>query len=126
MEDQSCKTPRWRELKALLNNIKPGEFQAKTTESCEPVIIDVRTEAEFQQGHIAGAINIDFLSDDLWEQIELMDKSKTYLIYCRSGRRSIRVCTLMRNGGFDNAKVFNLDGGIISWTAMKQPLEPAY
>ena len=80
-----------------------------------PVIIDVRTANEFQQGHIANAINIDFLAEDLWEKIETYDPKQTFFVYCRSGRRSIRVCTLMRNGGFDNNRVFNLDGGLVAW-----------
>lgn len=115
MEDKSCKTPRWRQLKALLNNLPPIQFRKAIGDTSNAVVIDVRTRQEFMQGHICNALNIDFLSENLWEEIEQMDKEKTYFIYCRSGRRSIRVCTLMRNGGFDNAKVFNLDGGLVAW-----------
>ena len=50
-----------------------------------------------------------------WDQIEALDTNKTYLIYCRTGRRSLRACTLMKNGGFDKEKVFNLDGGMTAW-----------
>jgi rhodanese-related sulfurtransferase len=46
------------------------------------------------------------------DKIEDLEKGKSYLVYCRSGRRSIRVCTWMRNGGFDNQKIFNLDKGL--------------
>jgi rhodanese-related sulfurtransferase len=115
MEDKSCKTPRWRQLKALLNNLPPIQFRAAIEHTSNAVIIDVRTHQEFLQGHICNAINVDFLSENLWEEIEQMDKNQTFFIYCRSGRRSIRVCTLMRNGGFDNTKVFNLDGGLVAW-----------
>ena len=116
MEDRSCKTPRWRQLKAQLNNIGPEEFKRMMQKADRPIIIDVRTEAEFQLAHIQEAVNIDFLAEDMWERIEALDPSCTFLVYCRSGRRSIRVCTLMRNGGFDNQKIFNLDGGFISWS----------
>ena len=122
MEDQSCKTPRWFHLKSLLNNIGPTSFKEKILQAVKPVIIDVRTAQEFRQGHIKGAINIDFLAEDLWERIEQYDPSHTFLIYCRSGRRSIRVCTLMRNGGFSNNRIFNLDGGIIAWQERFGPL----
>ena len=115
MEDKSCKTPRWRQLKALLNNLPPTQFREAIEHTSNAVIIDVRTHQEFLQGHICDAINVDFLSENLWEEIEQMDKKQTFFIYCRSGRRSIRVCTLMRNGGFDNSKVFNLDGGLVAW-----------
>ncbi len=113
-KDQTCKTPRWRMLKSQLNNISSAEF-AIASKAMDSVIIDVRTEKEFIFGHIPNAINIDYMSDDFWDKIELLDASKKYFIYCRSGRRSIRVCTLMRNGGFDNGKVFNLDLGFKDW-----------
>ncbi len=77
--------------------------------------MDVRTPDEFIMGHIDGAVNIDYLSGDFWEQIELLDASKDIFVYCRTERRSIRTCTLMRNGGFDNDKVFNLEGGYSLW-----------
>ena len=115
MEDRSCKTPRWRQLKALLNNLNPDQFKAAIEQTKNAVLIDVRTAPEFQEIHIENAINIDFLAEDLWEQIESFDPQQSFFIYCRSGRRSIRVCTLMRNGGFDNRRVFNLDGGLVAW-----------
>lgn len=113
-QDQTCKTPRWRMLKSQLNNISSAEF-AESSKAIDSVVIDVRTEKEYNFGHIPNAINIDYMSDDFWDKIELLEASKNYFIYCRSGRRSIRVCTLMRNGGFDNAKVFNLDLGFKDW-----------
>ena len=58
---------------------------------------------------------VNYLGDGFWDKIEQLDKSKDILIYCRSGRRSIRVCTLMKNGGFDPTKVYNLSGGILEW-----------
>ena len=115
MEDKSCKTSRWRLLKAQLNNLSPRAFNEKIEASDSPVIVDVRTAAEFEQDHIPQAINISYLSDDFWNQIEQLDSSKDIFVYCRTGRRSIRACTLMRNGGFNNEKVFNLEGGYPVW-----------
>ena len=54
----------------------------------EFVIIDVRTPEEFTDGHIENAINLDFRSDGFRNEIERLDRDKTYLIYCRSGNRS--------------------------------------
>lgn len=115
MEDKSCKTSRWRLLKTYLNNLPPAAFYKKMQNKIESIIVDVRTPSEFNQGHIPNAINISYLSDSFWDQIEQLDKSKNVFVYCKTGRRSIRACTLMRNGGFDNAKVFNLEGGYILW-----------
>ena len=113
-KDRSCKTPRWRMLKSQLNNLSAIDF-AEASQSAKAIIIDVRTAREYDFGHIPNAINLDYLAEDFLDKIEQLDKEQDYFIYCRSGRRSIRVCTWMRNGGFDNAKVFNLDNGFADW-----------
>ena len=123
MEDKSCKTPRWRLLKAKLNNLPPESFFNAVRQHKDALLIDVRTPAEFEVSHISGAINIDYLSEDFWDRMEQLGNDKTYFVYCRTGRRSIRTCTLMRNGGFDNKKIFNLDGGLLLWNELKLPLE---
>ena len=115
MEDQSCKTPRWKLLKAQLNNLTPGQFQQKIADTNSPVIIDVRTEGEFKTGSIPGAVNINYLADAFWDEVEQLDAEACYFVFCRTGRRSIRACTLMRNGGFDPDRIYNLEGGYNQW-----------
>lgn len=114
-EDKSCKTPRWRLLKAQLNNLGPTAFQEKMKTLPNAVIVDVRTPGEFAINPLPGAININYLGENFIEEFGQLDIEKVHLVYCRTGRRSIRVCTLMRNGGFDPDKVYNLDGGITTW-----------
>ena len=108
-----CKTPRWQLLKAQINNLSPTDFKQKM--ATDALVIDVRTPEEFGVQALSGALNINYLGEGFWEKMEQLDKDKTYLVYCRTGRRSLRVCTLMKNGGFDKDKVFNLDGGIAAW-----------
>ena len=115
MEDKSCKTPRWRLLKAHLNNLPPKVFSQEITAVENSVVVDVRTPTEFAIGHIPGAINISYLAEDFWDQMEQLNPEQTIFVYCRTGRRSIRACTLMRNGGFENERIFNLEGGYILW-----------
>lgn len=114
-KDKSCKTPRWRMLKSQLNNLSSKEFATASNIIKDAIIIDVRTEKEFLSGHIANAINLDFFADDFLEKLKQLEKKKNYFIYCRSGRRSIRVCTWMKNGGFESEKIFNLDKGLAEW-----------
>lgn len=114
--DQSCKTSRWRLLKAQLNNLNPSDFKQKIKDAAHPLILDVRTKAEYDQKHIEHAINLDYLSDDFWDQVEQLDNQQPIFVYCRTGRRSIRACTLMRNGGFRKEQLFNLEGGFALWT----------
>lgn len=85
------------------------------------VILDVRTPEEFSQGHIQNAINIDFNNQTEFDtSLNSLDKTKTYLIYCRSGNRSGQAMKLMEAKGFTN--IINLDGGIQSWQAAGKSL----
>ncbi|MEM1325120.1 MAG: rhodanese-like domain-containing protein [Bacteroidota bacterium] len=111
----SCKPSRWMMLKAQLKNISPEVFKKKMDDNDNYVLIDTRTANEYNHLHLENAINIDYLTPDMWERVEPLDRDATYLLYCRSGRRSIRLGTLMRNSGFDAKKIFNLEGGITAW-----------
>lgn len=78
------------------------------------VLLDVRTEDEFNEGVILGAINMDiYKGQDFINSIEALDKSKNYYVYCRSGGRSGQACSIMNQLGFENA--YNLLGGIMNW-----------
>jgi len=84
------------------------------------VILDVRTRQEFTDGHIANAINIDFYADTFRDELNNLDKNKTYLIYCRSGGCSGKALNIMAELNF--SKVYNISGGIIGWKAEGLPL----
>jgi rhodanese-related sulfurtransferase len=75
-------------------------------------IIDVRTKEEFEENHIEDAINIDIYSPRFEGAITDLDKTKSYLIYCTSGGRSLQATMFMRKNGFANVE--NLGGGISS------------
>lgn len=78
------------------------------------VILDVRTEDEYNDGIIENAINIDIhKGQDFIAELESLDKNKNYYVYCRSGARSAKACEIMKELGFENA--FNLLGGILDW-----------
>ena len=77
-------------------------------------ILDVRTPAEFQQGFIPEATNIDiYLGQKFVEEVEKLDKTKNYYVYCRSGARSGQACNIMNSLGIE--KAYNLQGGIMAW-----------
>jgi len=94
-------------------NLDPVAFKAKTQEP-GVIVLDVRTTQEFNEGHIENAININVESDTFLSQIESLDKSKSYAVYCRSGRRSADAITKMANQNFTS--LLNLNGGVIDWT----------
>ena len=76
------------------------------------VIIDSRTDEEFAQGHIKGAIMIPEYEIAQKAEKEISDKNKLILVYCRSGRRSKIAASELVKLGYTNVKEF---GGIITW-----------
>jgi rhodanese-related sulfurtransferase len=71
------------------------------------VVIDVRTPSEFAGGHVADALNIDVSSKDFESKVGALDKSKTYVVYCRTGSRAGQAVEAMAKLGFENL----LNGG---------------
>ncbi|MEO0735098.1 MAG: rhodanese-like domain-containing protein, partial [Bacteroidota bacterium] len=88
----------------------PAEFDRLRANAPAGTLLDVRTDEEFAAFHLEDAVNLNYLGPDFLEQMEALDPAKEYLVYCRSGRRSVRACTLMRNAGITN--LIHLDGGV--------------
>ena len=86
------------------------------------IILDVRTPEEYQEGHLNQAINIDYYSEEFRERLEALDKEKTYLVYCRSGRRSAAAIDLMTELNF--REVYHASGGFLEWEAEGFPVVP--
>ncbi len=97
------------------------ELIEENSDNPDFVIIDVRTESEYDQGYIKDALNIDYYSPDFSQSLDNLDKNNTYLIYCRSGNRSGKALDLMEK--LDYKEVYNLDKGIINWIKEGYPLE---
>jgi rhodanese-related sulfurtransferase len=85
------------------SNINRDEFFAQKDQP-NTMIIDVRTKMEWNMGHVAGATLIDINSADFDAKIDQLDKSKTYLVYCRSGNRSSTAANIMIKKGFTDVK----------------------
>lgn len=83
------------------------------------VLLDVRTQAEYQSGSIPGAINIPL--DSLRERMDELPRDKTIVIYCQVGLRGYIATRILMQRGFD--KVFNLSGGYTTYSMAKQKLE---
>jgi len=83
-------------------------------------VIDVRTPEEFAAGHLDGATNLSVESPDFSNQLQDLDKSTTYAVYCRSGRRSALAATQMAAAGF--ASIVNLQGGLADLQSAGAPV----
>lgn len=86
------------------------------------VVIDVRTTDEFKAGHIPGAKNIDFFSDDFAKQLGALDKSQTYLVHCAAGGRSGKACKLIEQQQL-LPSVYHLNEGFKAWEKAGKPVE---
>lgn len=72
-------------------------------------IIDVRTPAEFADGHVEGAVNIDVSAPGFDQAVGALDTSGSYLVYCRSGNRSAQAAERMRTAGLEVSDGGGLD-----------------
>lgn len=94
------------EMDGLVSNIYVEDLKSKIDSSEETYILDVRTDEEYQFGHIRNAIHIPL--DELRENIEKLDKSKEIYVHCFTGLRSYIACMILKQNGYN---VKNIVGG---------------
>ncbi len=97
-----------------------GCSQEQRSPEMYAAIIDVRTEEEWASGHLKGAIRIGIADSNFKEQLEQLDKSADYYIYCRSGNRAGQAIDIMRELGFSGELV---NGGSVANAASELNLE---
>lgn len=93
-----------------INEIKPNDLEQQMQNDENLIIIDVREDGEVSQGMIEGAKHIPL--QDIPYAKEKLDKSKHYVLVCRSGGRSMNAALFMDEYGF---KVSNMTGGMLKW-----------
>lgn len=99
-----------------IRNLSPKEAAAAIREhgaQKDFVLLDVRTPAEYREGHIEGAVLIDISSGRFKDEAERLDRGKTYLLYCRTGNRSEKAAAIMEEMRF--GKILHMSGGITGW-----------
>ena len=108
----SCSNTKKDERQAGYMNITAKEAKEIMDTEKDYVILDVRTEEEYAQGHIKNAILIPDYEIEAKAESVLADKDKLILVYCRSGRRSKNAAEILAGLGYTNVKEF---GGIMDW-----------
>ena len=94
-------------------DLNQTDWKKNNKEEDESIIIDVRTQEEYNLGHIKKSILIDINQPDLFmESISNLDKRNSYYVYCRTGVRSEMACSLMNQSGLT---AYNLIGGFVEW-----------
>ncbi|MGA1591409.1 MAG: rhodanese-like domain-containing protein, partial [Candidatus Nanopelagicaceae bacterium] len=94
---------------ASITNVDASTFISTISDPTIKVI-DVRSLGEYSSGHLQGALNIDVESGGFDAGIANLDKTATYAVYCRSGRRSTLAAERMAEAGFTNIINFNRGG----------------
>lgn len=84
-------------------------------------VVDVRTPAEFGQGHLEDAVNIDFYAPDFKERLAALDRDRPYVVYCKKGLRGAKAMEILKQAGF--SRVYNISGGYDSWAGRGLPVQ---
>lgn len=89
---------------ASVNDMEQIDF-----ENSDNVLLDVRTAEEYEEGHLPNSINLNVNSEDFNAALDTLDKSKTYYVYCKSGKRSTNAVNKLHKAGVEN--LINLKDG---------------
>ena len=102
---------------SLINNESINQMNSdeliEFIELNDAVLVDVRTEDEYNSGYIENSLNIDYFSNDFSLNTDKLDKSTPIILYCRSGNRSSMSVNKISKLGFK--EIYNLEGGILEW-----------
>jgi len=97
----------------IIRTVDGKEAQEIVKNNSELIIIDLRTPEEYAEGYIENAVNINFYDEYFKESIKSLDKTRPYLIYCHSGKRSSQALNIFVEQGIK--EVYELKGGYLEW-----------
>jgi len=103
------------------NKLTPDAFETMLNSDASIQLVDVRTPEEFQNGYIAGAINLNIQDADFAKKISQLDKKHPVMVYCALGGRSAKAASQLSKLGFQT--VYDLKGGITDWKAAGKAVE---
>lgn len=97
-------------------------FEEKMNQTSDKTLLDVRTAPEYDAGHLANSVLVDFQSQDFPEKIDQLrlDKSKPVFVYCAAGSRSQKAAAVLKEKGF--TEVYHMEGGINKWAEANKPV----
>lgn len=98
-----------------IEKMTPAQFSKKLQSENNPQLLDVRTPTEYSSEHIDKAVNVNWNGPNFEAEAAKFDKAKPIFVYCKIGGRSSQAAAKLSQMGF--TKVYDLDGGILKWTA---------
>lgn len=96
-------------------DLSVSQFKEYLAKNPSVTLLDVRTPEEFAAGHLKNAVNIPVNDSDFDTKVSKFDKTKTVMVYCRSGHRSVIASGKLLTLGF--VSIINLEKGFNSWQA---------
>ena len=109
------------ELKRRMSGVRdvaPGEATRLLNHE-NAIMIDMRSDRDFRDGHIVNAVHAPAENSDMSARLDKY-RDRPLIVYCRSGQRSMPVCSKLRKQGFE--KVYNLKGGVLGWQQADLPI----
>lgn len=91
--------------------VSVGTVRQQLGQPGAPLLLDVRTAAEFAGGHVPGAVNIPVQA--LAQRLAEVPKGRPVIVYCESGRRSARALDLLKEAGYTDVR--EMDGSMAAW-----------
>jgi rhodanese-related sulfurtransferase len=107
--------------KEISRDVTPEQAEQLLKQNPKTVIVDVRTPEEFASGHLAGAKNLDFQSDDFSAKVAALPADQPILLHCASGGRSQQALPLLLGRKFP--ELYHMNGGFAAWKKAGKPVE---
>lgn len=104
----------------VARDISDVELEGLVASRPDLVLLDVRTDKEWEDGHIGGASFLDFLEDDFLERARTLPRDRPIALYCAAGGRSEDAMNLLAKEGF--RELYNLRGGFYGWEDAGRPV----
>ena len=113
--DREVEEPITPDSLSMFTNISVADCLKRRNEGWNPFLLDVRTDREFEQAKISFTdVQVDH--ENVLSVSESLPKDRDIIIICRSGMRSQMAAMFLIDSGFDASKLFNIEGGILSWS----------
>jgi len=113
--DREIQEPSSSETNNMFQNITPAECIKRRNDGWNPFLLDVRSIQEYEQVRISFT-DLQVAHDEVLSAVESLPKDRDILVLCRSGMRSQMAALFLIDSGFEGSKLFNIEGGILSWS----------
>ena len=99
----------------MFHHLSVTEYQERKAKGWQPFLIDVRSDAEYQQKRVSFT-DLQVPHEEILTMVNDIPKDRDIILLCRSGMRSQMAAMFLAQDGYDSQKLYNLDGGIMAWS----------